>query len=88
MPYPRCIVPRLSFMDGYKLIVMPHLVFLTVSLFMSFHSHLVTVMGLVITWSVTLLVVDAYSLFIKRLPHQRRIIITIVLEDMVCATYD
>ncbi|KAK4262231.1 hypothetical protein QN277_027813 [Acacia crassicarpa] len=44
---------------------------------------LVTVMGLVIPWSVTLLVVDAYCVFIKCLPHQRRIISIIVLGDMV-----
>ncbi|KAL1332998.1 hypothetical protein AAHE18_11G069300 [Arachis hypogaea] len=46
-------------------------------------SYLVTVMGLVIPWSITLLVVDAYSVFIKCLPHQRRLIFMILLGDMV-----
>ncbi|XP_016206534.1 CASP-like protein ARALYDRAFT_485429 [Arachis ipaensis] len=45
--------------------------------------YLVTVMGLVIPWSITLLVVDAYSVFIKCLPHQRRLIFMILLGDMV-----
>ncbi|KAJ1436561.1 Casparian strip membrane protein domain [Sesbania bispinosa] len=39
--------------------------------------------GLVISWSITLLVVDAYSVFVKCLPHQRRIILIIILGDMV-----
>ncbi|KAF7828790.1 CASP-like protein [Senna tora] len=49
----------------------------------AFFFFLVTVMGLVIPWSVTLLVVDAYSVFVKCLPHQRRIILIIILGDMV-----
>ncbi|KAL4343475.1 hypothetical protein AHAS_Ahas11G0082100 [Arachis hypogaea] len=49
---------------------------------MIFNSYLVTVMGLVIPWSITLLVVDAYSVFIKCLPHQRRLIFMILLGDM------
>lgn len=61
---------------------------LTFSLFMLLCSYLVTVMGLVIPWSVTLLVVDAYSVFIKCLPHQRRIILIIILGDMVCVVCD
>ncbi|KAL2662697.1 hypothetical protein AAZV13_02G055200 [Glycine max] len=46
--------------------------------------YLVTVMGLVIPWSITLLVVDAYSVFIKCLPLQRRLIMIVFLGDMVC----
>ncbi|MED6120586.1 hypothetical protein PIB30_022246 [Stylosanthes scabra] len=45
--------------------------------------YLVTVMGLVIPWSVTLLVVDAYSIFIKSLQIQQRIVMIIFLGDMV-----
>ena len=45
-------------------------------------------MGLIVPWSVTLLVVDAYSVFIKCLPYQRRIILIIFIGDMVCAVYD
>ncbi|KAL1316319.1 hypothetical protein AAHE18_15G058100 [Arachis hypogaea] len=45
--------------------------------------YLVTVMGLVIPWSVTLLVVDAYSVFIKDLQIQQRIVMIIFLGDMV-----
>ncbi|KAI4314903.1 hypothetical protein L6164_027766 [Bauhinia variegata] len=45
--------------------------------------YLVTVMGLVIPWSVTLLAVDAYSVFVKWLPIQRRLILIILSGDMV-----
>ncbi|KAF7809771.1 CASP-like protein [Senna tora] len=45
--------------------------------------YLVTVMGLVVPWSLTLLMVDTYSIFIKCLPHQRRIILIIFLGDLV-----
>ncbi|KAL2348450.1 hypothetical protein Fmac_002450 [Flemingia macrophylla] len=45
--------------------------------------YLVTVMGLVIPWSITLLVVDAYSVFIQYLPVQRRLIIIIFFGDMI-----
>ncbi|OIW09746.1 hypothetical protein TanjilG_14269 [Lupinus angustifolius] len=45
--------------------------------------YLVTVMGLVIPWSITLLVVDAYSIFIKCLPYQHRLILIILLGDMI-----
>ncbi|XP_020217090.1 CASP-like protein ARALYDRAFT_485429 [Cajanus cajan] len=45
--------------------------------------YLVTVMGLVIPWSITLLVVDAYSVFIRHLPVQRRLIIIIFFGDMI-----
>ncbi|KAF1872263.1 hypothetical protein Lal_00028170 [Lupinus albus] len=47
------------------------------------HLYLVTVMGLVIPWSITLLVVDAYSIFIKCLPYQQRLILIILLGDMI-----
>ncbi|RDX98521.1 CASP-like protein 5C1 [Mucuna pruriens] len=46
-------------------------------------SYLVTVMGLVIPWNITLLVVDAYSVFIKYLPIQRRLILIILFGDMI-----
>jgi len=52
------------------------------------HSYLVTVMGLVIPWSITLLVVDAYSVFIKCLPLQRRLVMIVFLGDMVRAICD
>ncbi|KAL5063878.1 hypothetical protein RYX36_025615 [Vicia faba] len=44
---------------------------------------LVMVMGLVISWSTTLLIVDAYSIFIKKVPKQPRFIFTITVGDMV-----
>ncbi|KAL5122711.1 CASP-like protein [Glycine soja] len=50
--------------------------------------YLVTVMGLVIPWSITLLVVDAYSVFIKCLPLQRRLIMIVFLGDMFFYTPD
>ncbi|RZB78600.1 CASP-like protein isoform F [Glycine soja] len=40
-------------------------------------------MGLVIPWSITLLVVDAYSVFIQYLPVQRRLIMIIFFGDMM-----
>ncbi|GMN29782.1 hypothetical protein TIFTF001_002570 [Ficus carica] len=43
--------------------------------------YLVTVMGLVVPWSLTLVVVDAYSVFVKFLPRQRRTIMIVVLGD-------
>ncbi|CAN1823212.1 CASP-like protein ARALYDRAFT_485429 [Linum perenne] len=46
-------------------------------------SYLVTVMGLMIPWSLTLVVVDAYSVFVKYLPHQPRILLVIVAGDWV-----
>ncbi|XP_014508558.1 CASP-like protein ARALYDRAFT_485429 isoform X1 [Vigna radiata var. radiata] len=45
--------------------------------------YLVTVMGLVIPWSITLLVVDAYSVFIKCLPLQRRLVMIVFLGDLI-----
>ncbi|CAJ1929870.1 unnamed protein product [Sphenostylis stenocarpa] len=45
--------------------------------------YFVTVMGLVILWSITLLVVDAYSVFIQSLPIQRRLIVIIFFGDMI-----
>ncbi|XP_059457440.1 CASP-like protein 5C1 [Corylus avellana] len=45
--------------------------------------YLVTVMGLVIPWSMTLLVVDAYSVFIRCLPRQPRIMLVIVVGDLI-----
>ncbi|CAI0554353.1 unnamed protein product [Linum tenue] len=46
-------------------------------------SYLVTVMGLMIPWSLTLVMVDAYSVFIKYLPHQPRILLVIIAGDWV-----
>ncbi|KAK7263052.1 hypothetical protein RJT34_30636 [Clitoria ternatea] len=45
--------------------------------------YLVTVMGLVIPWSITLLVVDGYSVFVKCLPLQQRLVMIIFLGDMI-----
>lgn len=45
--------------------------------------YLVTVMGLVIPWCLTLLMVDAYSVFIRCLPRQPRIMLVIVVGDLV-----
>ncbi|KAM4118048.1 hypothetical protein ACB094_02G171400 [Castanea mollissima] len=45
--------------------------------------YLVTVMGLVIPWSLTLIVVDAYSVFIKCLPRQPKILLVIIVGDSV-----
>ncbi|KAJ4827579.1 hypothetical protein Tsubulata_004808 [Turnera subulata] len=45
--------------------------------------YLVTVMGLVVPWSVTLVMVDAYSVFIKFLDHQKRILLVIIVGDWV-----
>ncbi|XP_009759928.1 CASP-like protein ARALYDRAFT_485429 [Nicotiana tabacum] len=44
---------------------------------------LVTVMGLVISWSLTLAMVDAFSVFIKRPSRQPGIISVVVLGDWV-----
>jgi hypothetical protein len=50
---------------------------------MLFHRFLVTVMGLAIPWSITLFMVDAYSVFIRCMPIQKRLIMIILLGDMV-----
>ncbi|XP_022773972.1 CASP-like protein ARALYDRAFT_485429 [Durio zibethinus] len=44
-------------------------------------SYLVTVMGLVTPWSVSLALVDAYSVFIKRLPRQPRVLLIVIVGD-------
>ncbi|GLT75236.1 hypothetical protein SLA2020_469750 [Shorea laevis] len=44
-------------------------------------SYLVTVMGLVAPWSFLLALVDAYSVFIKCLPRQQRVVSIIVMGD-------
>ncbi|KAF2295111.1 hypothetical protein P3X46_018871 [Hevea brasiliensis] len=46
-------------------------------------SYLVTVMGFVIPWSITLVLVDVYSVFVKCLPHQPRILSAIIIGDLV-----
>ncbi|KAF3438857.1 hypothetical protein FNV43_RR17132 [Rhamnella rubrinervis] len=45
--------------------------------------YLVTVMGLVVPWSMTLVVVDAYSVFVKCLPRQQKIVLILILGDWV-----
>ncbi|KAK8687243.1 hypothetical protein V6N13_145704 [Hibiscus sabdariffa] len=44
-------------------------------------SYLVTVMGLVTPWSVSLALVDAYSVFVKCLPRQPRVLLVIIVGD-------
>ncbi|XP_010531206.1 PREDICTED: CASP-like protein 5C1 isoform X2 [Tarenaya hassleriana] len=45
--------------------------------------YLVTIMGLVTPWSVTLALVDAYSVIVQRLPLQARVISVIMAGDFV-----
>lgn len=61
-------------------------------LFMCFHIQfysytsfcfLVTIMGLVIPWSLTLAVVDAFSIFVKRPPRQVAIMSVVTIGDWV-----
>lgn len=42
-----------------------------------------TVMGLVIPWSMILVVVDVYCVFVRGLPRQPRIILVIIAGDLV-----
>ncbi|XVF15677.1 hypothetical protein REPUB_Repub09cG0175700 [Reevesia pubescens] len=44
-------------------------------------SYLVTVMGLVTPWSLSLALVDAYSVFIKCLPRQPRVLLFVIVGD-------
>ncbi|KAK8556800.1 hypothetical protein V6N12_003194 [Hibiscus sabdariffa] len=44
-------------------------------------SYLVTVMGLVTPWSLSLALVDAYSVFIKCLPRQPRVLLIVIVGD-------
>ncbi|KAH1082189.1 hypothetical protein J1N35_021950 [Gossypium stocksii] len=44
-------------------------------------SYLVTVMGLVTPWSVSLALVDAYSVFVKGLPRQPRVLLVVIVGD-------
>ncbi|OMO84188.1 hypothetical protein COLO4_22172 [Corchorus olitorius] len=44
-------------------------------------SYLVTIMGLVTPWSVSLALVDAYSVFIKGLPRQPKILLIVIVGD-------
>lgn len=46
-------------------------------------SYLVTVMGLMVPWSLTLAVVDGYSVFVRHLPPQTRVTSIIVTGDWV-----
>ncbi|KAL0343590.1 UNVERIFIED_CONTAM: CASP-like protein 5C1 [Sesamum angustifolium] len=46
-------------------------------------SFLVTIMGLVIPWSLTLAVVDVFSVFIRRPSRQRGVLSIVVLGDWV-----
>ncbi|XP_010531774.1 PREDICTED: CASP-like protein ARALYDRAFT_485429 [Tarenaya hassleriana] len=45
--------------------------------------YLVTVMGLVTPWSMTLALFDAYSVLVKRLPPQARVLSIVVSGDFV-----
>uniref|UniRef100_A0A9I9CS20 CASP-like protein n=1 Tax=Cucumis melo TaxID=3656 RepID=A0A9I9CS20_CUCME len=45
--------------------------------------YLVTVMGLMVPWSLTLAVVDGYSVFVRHLPPQTRVTSIIVTGDWV-----
>lgn len=44
--------------------------------------YLVTVMGLVVPWSMTLMIVDVYSVFFRYLPRRPRITTIIILGDL------
>ncbi|XP_022739877.1 CASP-like protein ARALYDRAFT_485429 isoform X1 [Durio zibethinus] len=44
-------------------------------------SYLVTVMGLVTPWSMSLALIDAYSVFINCLPRQPRVLLIVVVGD-------
>ncbi|KAH9711617.1 oxygen-evolving enhancer protein 1-2 [Citrus sinensis] len=63
-------------------------------LFMSFHvefysytsfCYLVTVMGLVIPWSMALGLVDGYAVFFKNLPRRPRVMLFVIAGDWVLA---
>ncbi|KAG6595071.1 CASP-like protein 5C1, partial [Cucurbita argyrosperma subsp. sororia] len=45
--------------------------------------YLVTIMGLMVPWSLTLAVVDGYSVFVRYLPPQARVTAIIVAGDWV-----
>ncbi|PPS13901.1 hypothetical protein GOBAR_AA06659 [Gossypium barbadense] len=45
------------------------------------YCYLVTVMGLVTPWSVSLALVDAYSVFVKGLPRQPRVLLVVIVGD-------
>ncbi|KAB2032513.1 hypothetical protein ES319_D05G379600v1 [Gossypium barbadense] len=47
-------------------------------------SYLVTVMGLVTPWSVSLALVDTYFVFVKGLPQQPRVLLVVIVGDWVC----
>lgn len=51
-------------------------------------SFLVTIMGLVIPWSLTLAVVDAFSIFVKPTPRQVAIMSVVTIGDWVCTSID
>lgn len=50
---------------------------------MLWNSYLVTVMGLVTPWSVTLALMEAYSIIVQKLPMQATVISVIVAGDFV-----
>lgn len=50
-------------------------------------SFLVTIMGLVTPWSLTLALVDVYSVFFKRPSRQPGVMSVIVVGDWVCAAF-
>ncbi|KAL0726229.1 hypothetical protein Bca4012_022322 [Brassica carinata] len=49
--------------------------------------YLVTVMGLVTPWSVTLALIEAYSIIVQRLPLQGTVLSVIVSGDFVSSLY-
>ncbi|KAL0666134.1 hypothetical protein Bca4012_028838 [Brassica carinata] len=49
--------------------------------------YLVTVMGLVTPWSVTLALLEAYSIIVQRLPLQATVLSVIVSGDLVSSLY-
>ncbi|MFQ6660298.1 hypothetical protein Gotur_028886 [Gossypium turneri] len=57
--------------------------YLLSSFLSTFFSYLVTVMALVTPWSVSLALIDAYSVFIKCLPRQPRVLLIVIVGDWV-----
>ncbi|KAL9670067.1 hypothetical protein QQ045_007618 [Rhodiola kirilowii] len=47
-------------------------------------SNFVVVMGILIPWSLTMAVVDAWSVFNNRAPSRRKTVFMIIVGDMVC----
>lgn len=56
-------------------------------LWLLWSSYLVTVMGLVTPWSVTLALLEAYSIIVQKLPLQATVLSVIVSGDLVSSLY-